>query len=66
LIWDNDWNLVKYTPDFSILDGDVEFSVGMCMQGDDVLLTFGFQDNAAFVMRVAQNTLMDYIDESIS
>lgn len=66
LMWDNDWNLVKYTPDFSILDGEVEFSVGMCLQGDDVLLTFGFQDNAAFVMRVARNVMMDYINESVS
>jgi hypothetical protein len=64
VMWDRDWNLKKYTDDFSIMAGDVEFAVGMCIKGDDVLITFGWQDNAAYVLKTPYNVLMDYINES--
>jgi hypothetical protein len=63
LIWDYAWNLVNYSRNFSIMGGHVEFSVGMCKYRNKYLITFGFQDNAAYVLETDLNTIMDFINE---
>lgn len=62
VVWDKSWNFVKITKDFSIMGAHVEFAVGMCIKGDDILITFGYQDNAAFIMNMPIQTLRDFID----
>lgn len=61
IVWDKDWKLSHWTEDFSIMDGQVEFAVGMCRKDNDILITFGFQDNAAFVLKLPEDMLMEYI-----
>ena len=63
VVWDKDWNIVDFSNDFFMMDGHVEFGVGMCHYKDkgDVLITFGFQDNAAYVLRVPQKVIFDFI-----
>lgn len=63
LIWDKNWNLIRYSKDFAMMDGQVEFSVGMVIDKNTVLITFGFQDNAAYVLRVPYNAMMEFINE---
>ena len=63
IVWDNDFNLVKYSNDFSIMDAHVEFSTGMCRHGNDILISFGFQDNAAYVLRTPCHIIERFIDE---
>lgn len=65
VVWDKDWNIVKYSRSFLILDGQVEFSVGMCYHEDNVLITFGFTDNAAYILSVPKQTLIDFIDGKV-
>ena len=62
-MWDKDWNIVKVSRRFSFLEGEIEFAVGMCEYGSDYLITFGFQDNAAYVVRVDQEFVKNYIFE---
>jgi hypothetical protein len=62
IVWDKNWNIVKVTKDFSIMNGHVEFAVGMCQYGDDIIITFGFQDNAAYILRMSTNNLSDFIN----
>jgi hypothetical protein len=64
VIWDKDWNIRHFTKDFSIMNGHVEFAVGMCLRGDDVLITFGFQDNAAYVLSVPTSVLENFINDN--
>ena len=64
IIWDKNWNIVKFTKDFSIMNGHVEFAVGMCYWGDDILITFGFQDNAAYILRVKSTELLSFINDN--
>jgi len=52
IFWDNDWNVHKWTPEFSFLNGDIEFCTGMTRFRDNFILTFGFQDNCSFVLSV--------------
>lgn len=65
VVWDKDWNIVKYSREFWMMDGRVEFGVGMCHYGtDEVLITFGFQDNAAYVLRCPTARIMEFINEN--
>ena len=61
IVWDKDWNIVKVSRRFSFLEAEIEFAVGMCEYGDDYLITFGFQDNAAYVLRVNKEFTKEYI-----
>ena len=66
LVWDQQLNLVGLTKPFSFLDGRVEFCVGIAKQGNDLLVSFGFQDNAAFVLRVPKLVVEDMIIEALN
>jgi hypothetical protein len=61
IVWDKNWNIVKVSRQFSFLNAEIEFSVGICEHKDDYLITFGFQDNAAYLLRVNQKFVTDYI-----
>jgi hypothetical protein len=37
------------------MDGHVEFATGMIIKDDNFLITFGFQDNAAYLLQIPQN-----------
>jgi len=63
VVWDKDWNIVKVSKRFSFLNAEIEFAVGMCEKGDDYLITFGFQDNAAYLLKVPKDFVHNYIQE---
>lgn len=64
IMWDKHWNLVGYSRDFDFMSGHVEFCIGMDHFDDEhVLMTFGFQDNAAFVLKVKKNTINNFIKQ---
>ena len=66
VLWDEQFNFVGMTKPFSFIDARVEFAVGAARQGDDLLISFGFQDNAAFVLRVPKSVVEDLIMEGLS
>lgn len=61
--WDKDFNLVKWTEDFSIMGGHVEFCVGLAQKDSNILMTFGFQDNAAYLLQFSEKLFEDIINE---
>ena len=61
IVWDKNWNIVKHTDDFTIMDAHVEFAIGMCEYRGDILITFGFQDNAAYLLRLSVQAFKDFI-----
>jgi hypothetical protein len=61
VVWDKDWNIVKVSRQFSFLNANIEFAVGMCEYEDDYLITFGYQDNAAYLLRINKQFVADYI-----
>jgi hypothetical protein len=65
VVWDKSWNFVKVTKDFSIMGAHVEFSVGMCIHGNDILITFGYQDNAAFILKTPIDSLHTFINANL-
>lgn len=60
--WDKDWNIIKRSPIFDFMDAKIEFSCGIAKYQDNYLITFGFQDNAAYILRVPENILEDFIN----
>ena len=64
IVWDKDWKVVSYSNSHSLMNGHVEFAVGMCFQGTDVLITFGFQDNAAYLLKIPFEKMIDFINDN--
>lgn len=60
VIWDKDFNLIDFSDRFSFMDGDIEFSCGMAIEGRYFLITFGFQDNSAFLLKLPIETIGFY------
>ena len=65
-VWDNELNLVGLSESFSFLDGRIEFCVGAAIYEGDLLISFGFQDNAAFVLRTPRAIVEDMIVEALN
>jgi hypothetical protein len=62
VLWDKNWNLVKWSNDFSIMGGHVEFCVGLAQKDSDFLMTFGFQDNAAYLLKFPESVMEEYLN----
>lgn len=63
LFWDKDWNLIKKSPSFNFMGANIEFACGMCKHENNFLVTFGFQDNAAFLLKVPQSYMESFLNE---
>jgi hypothetical protein len=66
VVWDQELNIVGLGQPFSFLDARVEFCVGATVHKGNLLVSFGFQDNAAFVLQVPQKVVEDLIVEALS
>ena len=65
LVWDRAMNFVGMTQPWSFLDARIEFCVGAATLDGDLLVSFGFQDNAAFVLRVPKLVAEDLVLEAL-
>jgi predicted GH43/DUF377 family glycosyl hydrolase len=65
-VWDDQLNLVGLSKEFSFLDARIEFCVGAAVHDGDLLISFGFQDNAAFILRTPKAVVEDLIIEALS
>jgi hypothetical protein len=66
IVWDEQFNFVGASNPFTFLDARVEFCVGAANYKGDLLITFGFQDNAAFVLRLPKVVVEDLLLEALS
>ncbi len=62
--WDKDFNIVKYSKEFHFMDGHVEFCIGLSELNGNFLITFGFQDNAAFLLSTPKHVIKDFLYEN--
>ena len=44
------------------MGADVEFCIGMQILNDDFIFTFGYQDNAAYILKCPKNTIVDFLN----
>ena len=66
IVWDKDFNLLGLTKAFSFIDARIEFCVGAATLDGDLLLSFGFQDNVAFVLRTPKVVVDKMIEEALN
>lgn len=67
VVWDQQFNLIGLSREpFTFLDAKVEFVAGAAKHGDDLLISFGFQDNAAFILRTPGHVVEDLILEALT
>ena len=65
VVWDKDWNIVRISDSFSFMDGEIEFCCGMTYVNNEFLITFGFQDNAAYLIRIPEKVVVDILFEPV-
>jgi len=66
-VWDKEYNLIGMSKEpFSFLDARVEFAAGAAVYKNDLLISFGFQDNAAFVLKVPNTLVEEMIKDALS
>lgn len=61
IMWDEDWKIVKATKEFSFMNGQIEFVTGIAFYQGNVLVSFGFQDNAAFLLVIPEKVFTNFI-----
>lgn len=66
LVFNDDWELVTTSPLFSFMSAEIEFCCGMAEKNGMVYISFGYQDNAAFVLRVSEDVIEDFVYASAS
>jgi hypothetical protein len=52
VIWDENFNVVKVSEPFSFMGGSIEFCTGATFHNGDLIISFGFQDNAAYLLKI--------------
>lgn len=62
--WDMEWNFIHISEPFNFLDADIEFACGLALYKENVLITFGFQDNAAFILSIPEKVFLNEINEN--
>jgi hypothetical protein len=66
-VWDKDFNLIGITKEnFSFLDAKIEFVAGAAKYNNDLLISFGFQDNAAFILKTPGKIINEMISEALN
>ena len=63
LFWDKNFNLQKWSKKFFITGGHVEFCVGLAIHNGSMLMTFGFQDNAAYLLKFDDSVLEEFLND---
>lgn len=64
VIWNRDFELLEVSERFNFMNGRIEFACGMCVHNDKLLMTFGFQDNASYLLEIPITTIESFIKKS--
>lgn len=64
LVWDKEFNFIGLSKEFAFMDTPIEFCVGAAIINDNLLLSFGVQDNSAFVLEVPKEVVNEIIEEA--
>jgi hypothetical protein len=62
IMWDQNFNVIKYSSIFDFMSAKIEFSCGLAKYGQDYLITFGVQDNSSYILKLSEKTLEDFIN----
>lgn len=63
VVWDENFNLIKVSKRFNFMNAKIEFSCGLCVHNDRMLITFGYQDNASYLLNAPLPFILQFINE---
>jgi predicted GH43/DUF377 family glycosyl hydrolase len=61
VLWDQNLNPLRVSPRFDFMDGGIEFACGMTEFEGKILITFGFQDNAAYLLSLNKSIINEMV-----
>jgi len=61
VLWDKQFNLLGYSEIFDFMGGDIEFCCGLAFKDSTFYLSFGFQDNVAFILKLPETILISML-----
>jgi hypothetical protein len=65
-VWSEDFELVGISPqNWAFLNGQIEFCAGAAEYNGDLLISFGYSDNAAFILQVPGEVVEALIKEAL-
>lgn len=66
VVWDKEFNFLGLSNSLSFMDTKIEFCVGAAIFEGNLLVSFGVQDNCAFVLDVPKSVINELITEAMS
>jgi predicted GH43/DUF377 family glycosyl hydrolase len=61
--WDKNWNILKISKEFAFMNCKIEFACGMAEYKDDILITFGVQDNSSFILKTPKQIIEEVFND---
>ena len=71
IVWDNDKNIVHKSKEFHFMgtyydhvkaqDYNIEFVTGATVLGNDILISYGWQDNASYILRLPLTVFAEFL-----
>lgn len=60
-VWDQDFNLLRISKLFDFMGAEIEFACGLTEYNNQILITFGFQDNASYLLVLNEDIIQEMI-----
>lgn len=57
-----DFEVEKASDYFNFMTGNIEFATGLACKDDEIFITFGFQDNSAYLLKTNSNFIEDILE----
>ena len=52
VIWDKNWKVKRVSEQFKFMDAMIEFACGLIIKDGNFIITYGYQDNAAYALKM--------------
>jgi len=65
VLWNKDFSQRRYSKRITFADTKVEFCTGLVKYNDTYLITFGVQDNVAFIMQIPDKVFEEFVEDVI-
>jgi len=62
IVWDKDWNIVKTSNEFKFFEAAIEFSCGMVIHNNNLLISVGFQDNTSYIVQLSLQFFNEFLN----
>tara|TARA_B100001094_G_scaffold169072_1_gene163517 strand:+ start:750 stop:1760 length:1011 start_codon:yes stop_codon:yes gene_type:complete len=65
IIFDKDYSIKYISDSFNFMTSKVEFCIGLAQYKNDILISFGFQDNCSYIIKIKKDRLHDIIYDKL-